>query len=155
MKDSFKKPTFDTMSIIRIAPICNGKIYVVPRPSTDGTQHLDIPIEETIEQWSPKSEKAIRKIKDKYRLHIHTQNSPRYCVQYKLASHNEETVYLYVLPLNHEDEIQFQKGEFVTAEAITNEDHPCSPYLQKEIDLLGMAAELWNNYFPTNKKGME
>ena len=43
-------------------------------------------------------------------------------------------------------EISFEEGKFVTADEITANNQLFSKYLQKESDLLGMAAELWNDY---------
>ena len=72
------------MPIVRIAPVCNGKIYVAPRMASDGESlRLDLPIEESGEHISTKSEKTARKIKEKYQAHIRTDASPRFCVQYK------------------------------------------------------------------------
>ena len=60
MTNSKINPLSDKMSIVRIAPVCNGKIYVVQRrPDGVKTPRLDLPIEEHLEHFSPNSEKYI------------------------------------------------------------------------------------------------
>ena len=136
------------MSIIRIAPVCNGKIYVTPRASADGKGFLmDLPIEESVEHVSTKSDKTARKIKEKYQSHIHTDASPRFCVQYTSKPHDGCTAYLYVLPLHQEDEIHFHEGKFVSAEDINNHPDAYSYNLHEESELLDMAAELWKDFY--------
>ena len=138
------------MPIIRIAPVCNGKIYVVPRSITDDrSPRMDLPIEECVKHASIKSDKEARKVKEKYRQHLCTDASPRLCVRHQSAIEEEASTYLYVLPLRCEDEILFHEGEFVTSEEINAHPENYSPDLQKESELLGMAAELWKEYFQT------
>ena len=106
------------MPIIRIAPVCNGKIYVVPRRSSQtGEYLLDIPIEEQFQHASV-SEKSAQKLKERYGSHIHTSEQPRFSVKYKLKHTDHDIVYLYILPLKDEGEINFCQGEFMTAEEI-------------------------------------
>ena len=148
MKESLFNPPTNTMSIIRIAPVCNGKIYVTPHSFNKGEQeYMDLPIVESVEHVSVKSEKVACKIKEKYHLHIQTDASPRFCVQHKSASTGDATIYLYVLPLKQEDKIQFHNGQFVDAEHIQTHPEQYSHTLQEESELLDMAAELWEDYY--------
>ena len=136
------------MSIIRIAPVCKGKIYVIPRMTDkEESPQLDLPIMESVEHVSTKSDKVVCKIKEKYHLHIQTDVSPRFCVQHKSASASNTTVYLYVLPLKQEDEIHFHNGHFVDAEHIQTHPEQYNLTLQEESELLDMAAELWDDYY--------
>ena len=136
------------MSIIRIAPVCNGKIYVAPRASKDGKgSFMDLPMEENVEHVSTKSDKTARKVKEKYQAHIKTSMTPRFSVQYKSPSHHGSTTYLYILPLREEDEIQFHEGRFISAEDINKHPKQYTSNLQMEGELLGMAAELWNDFY--------
>ena len=147
MKKNVLTPPTSPTSIIRIAPVCNGKIYVTPHPTDkEASASWDLPIEEQVEQFSPKSEKAVRKIKERYSSHLHTSATPRYCVKYRSAQNNGQTVYLYVLPLRKEDEISFHNGQFVTAEKINDHPEQYSVHLGKESELLSMAAELWKDF---------
>lgn len=148
MKETFNSSQCNKMPIIRIAPVCNGKIYVIPRSTADEEKNrMDLPIEESVEHVSTKSDKVARKIKEKYQAHISTAMSPRFSVQYTSQYHNGNTVYLYILPLRKEEEIHFHEGTFVSAEEIANHPEAYSHNLQKESELLGMAAELWGEYF--------
>ena len=136
------------MPIIRIAPVCKGKIYVVPRTSEDGKElRMDIPMEESVEHVSTKSDKTARKVKEKYQAHLKTSMTPRFSVQYKSPSHHGSTTYLYILPLKQEDEIQFHEGRFISAEDINKHPKQYISNLQMESELLGMAAELWNDFY--------
>lgn len=147
MKGSLQSIQADNMPIIRIAPVCNGKIYVIPHTPEKGMSIMDLPMEGQVKQVSPKSDKAARKVKEKYQLHIKSDIQPRFSVQYKSAPHNGETVYLYILPLTHENDIHFHDGKFVSAEEIATNTELFSHNLQRESDLLGMAAELWKDYY--------
>lgn len=145
MKDSKFAPESSNMPIVRIAPVCNGKIYVVPRPAPDGeSSRLDLPIEETVEHVSTKSDKVARKVKEKYHLHLNTDAAPRFCVMHRPASSGGETIHLYVLPLKREDEIFFREGKFVNCEDISRHPEAYATDLQMESELLGMAAGLWD-----------
>lgn len=136
------------MPILRIAPVCNGKIYVVPHSSdNEGIVQMDIPIEEYVSQIPSSSGKTAGKIADKYRLHLHTDSQPRFSVKYRTDGQAPETVYLYILPLKDEDEISFSEGHFISAGDISANSNGYAPNLQKESELLGMAAELWKDYF--------
>lgn len=148
MKESLNTLNSYNMPIIRIAPVCNGKIYVTPHPLENGEGScMDLPIVENVEHVSVKSDKAARKVKEKYQLHIQTDASPRFCVQHKSATTGDAVVYLYVLPLKQEDEIRFNHGKFVSAEEIDSGGNEYSHTLQNECMLLGMAAELWDDYY--------
>lgn len=132
------------MPILRIAPVCNGKIYVTPRHSSN---QMDLPLEEyTTDAPSQSSNKLARLLTSKYESQIHTEEQPRFSVKYTSPINKQEEVYLYILPLNHEQEISFDNGTFISAEEIEAEGSRFSQYLQKESGLLGMAAELWKDY---------
>ena len=148
MKDLSFNASTNKMSIIRIAPVCNGKIYVVPRHSSENKNvYWDLPIEERVEHISQKSDKVACKVKGKYHAHIQAQMSPRFSVKYQSPSHKGSTTYLYILPLQEESDIHFHEGKFIEAENIAEQAEKYSLHLQQEGELLGMAAELWNDFF--------
>ena len=147
MKDSLFNPPTDKTPIIRIAPVCNGKIYVVPRHSSENKNvYWDLPIEERVEHISQKSDKVACRVKEKYHAHIHTQTSPRFSVIHQLPSHQESIIYLYILPLQEESDIHFHEGKFIDAENIAEQAEKYSLHLQQEGELLGIAAELWDDF---------
>ena len=151
MRHSNLLPENSKMPIIRIAPVCNGKIYVAPRSAMDdGSSRMDLPMEECVEHVSTQSDKAARKVKEKYQQHLRTEASPRFCVMHRSSTGKDAISYLYVLPLKSEDEIFFRKGEFVTSEDISKHPEVYSPDLQTESELLGMAAELWDDFYTSD-----
>ena len=148
MKGTLLHPQPDNMPIIRIAPVCNGKIYVVPHISEQqGTTVMDIPIQEYSQHMPTHSVKAVKRLKEKYHLHLQTEAQPRFSVKYKVSGNSQDTVYLYILPLKHEKEIHFHEGKFISTDEINPDDY--SQELIKESELLGMAAELWKDYYQT------
>ena len=148
MKHSNLFPKNNKMPIIRIAPVCNGKIYVAPRSVMDDESfRMDLPMEEYVEHVFTQSDKAARKAKEKYHQHLRTNASPRFCVKYRSSTEKEIINYLYILPLKNEDEILFREGKFVTSEDISKHPETYSLDLQTESELLGMAAELWDDFY--------
>lgn len=154
MKKTLNAPQHNSMHILRIAPVCNGKIYVVPHQSNQmGSYCLDVPIQEQIHGNPTNSYKIAQKIKERFHLHLHTNEQPRFCVQYRMKSENSETVYLYILPLQKEEDIHFNNGQLMTADEIQKADTSISPFLQQESELLNMAAELWNDFYTEDQWG--
>ena len=83
------------MPILRIAPICNGKIYVVPNHSSSRENNwLDIPIHEHLQTTPSPTGKTALKLKERYHAHIHTSEQPRFCVKYRDKSEHTDTVYI-------------------------------------------------------------
>lgn len=132
------------MPIIRIAPICNGKIYVVPHLIT---KLLDFPLTDSI-RHKPyfSSTKPARHLIKKYTKEIQTHERPRLSVKYMSPIRPDEEVYLYILPLKTESEINFKDGSYVSPDDIEMNAGRYSEYIQKESGLLSMASELWKNY---------
>lgn len=142
MENQCLKPC-ENMPIIRIAPVCNGKIYV---KSYAESGQMDLPlIEEVVQHPTKSSNKQAKQLTQRYK-NITTTEEPRFSVRYVSPVNKEEHVYLYILPLSEENEICFEEGKFISADEIEKNAHIYSDYIQKESDLLGMAAELWNDY---------
>ena len=131
------------LSIIRIAPVCNGKIYVVPHVEN---KQLDLPLMKYTDNHFRKECNKEAKLLTKNNYGITTSEEPRFSVRYVSPINKEEHVYLYILPLGKEDEVNFDEGKFISADDIENSQHLYSEYLQKESGLLEMAAELWRDY---------
>jgi hypothetical protein len=107
---------------------------------------MDLPlIEEVVQHPTKSSIKQAKQLTQKYK-NITTTEEPRFSVRYVSPVNKEEHVYLYILPLSEENEISFEEGKFISADEIEKNAHIYSDYIQKESDLLGMAAELWNDY---------
>ena len=143
MKHSNLIQESNKMSIIRIAPVCDGKIYITP--------DMDLPIKEEVAHVNEKSDKTARKVLEKYRNHIHTDATPRFCAKHRSSTDAGATIYLYVLPLESEDEISFHEGRFVSEEEMNKEAKKYSADLLEESGLLFMSAELWEDFYLTCK----
>lgn len=130
-------------SILRIAPVCKGKIYVKPQASSC---QMDLPWMEQVTCHPTKSSNQLARRFTQKHPDIHTRETPRFSVRYTSPVDQEEQVYLYILPLNNEEEISLAEGKFISVNEIEAQPHLYSDYLQKESDLLGMAAELWGDF---------
>lgn len=141
--------TYKKMPFLRIAPICNGKIYVAPR-SQQGEEpgKLDIPMEEYI--YAPKTDidKFAREVERKYSNNLTGQLEPRFSLKHLTKADNgtQKTVLLYVLPLNDESQIHFTGGKFVTPKDIEADSSQYSSFLKEEMDHLNVAAQMWEEY---------
>ena len=133
----------ENMPIIRIAPVCNGKIYVVPHSESS---RMDLPLIEQVDVHPAKSSNKLARQLTKKHEGINAKEEPRFSVRYVSPVNQGEHVYLYILPLGKEDEIRFEEGKFISADEIGTNAHLYSDYLQKESDLLGMAAEVWEEF---------
>ena len=130
-------------NIIRIAPICNGKLFLSQRNLTP--ELLDIPIERsmdgTIEEGKKYALKAVKKI---------TLNN----VQPRLILHyNDECscgtcngILLFILPLKTEKDIMLD-GKFFNFEDIEKNTHLLNPSIKKELEHLKNAASLWKDFY--------
>ena len=142
MENNNLKPC-ESMPVIRIAPVCNGKIYVKPHASS---HQMDLPLMEHVScHPTQSSNKQAKKLTQKHE-DINTTEEPRFSVRYVSPVNKNEHVYLYILPLSKEEEISFAEGKFISADEIETQAHLYSDYLQKESGLLGMAAELWEKF---------
>lgn len=150
MKNYQQNPTSERMPTVRIAPVCNGKVFVVPHHSADGEiSHWDLPIAEAVESADTVSVKTVKRLTEKYRPHVRTKVHPRFSVKYTSKADKQAVFYLYVLPLEKEDDIRFRDGQFVTPDEINADRRRFSPNLYEESELLAMAAELWADYYAT------
>ena len=142
MENNSQQPC-KNMPVIRIAPVCNGKIYVVPHSESS---RMDLPLIEQVDVHPVKSSNKLAKQLTKQHEDVNTTEEPRFSVRYVSPVNKDEHVYLYILPLSKEEEISFAEGKFISADEIEENEHLYSDYLQKESGLLGMAAELWGEY---------
>nr|WP_300698395.1 hypothetical protein [uncultured Phocaeicola sp.] len=141
--------TYKKMPCLRIAPICNGKIYVAPR-SYQGEEpgKLDIPMEDYIYACKTDMDKYAQEVKNKYSNHIAEQPEPRFSLKHLVKETNEveKTIILYVLPLNDEEQIHFVGGKFVTPEEIEMNPTQYSSCLKEEVNHLNIVAQMWKEF---------
>lgn len=141
--------TYKKMPVLRIAPICNGKIYVAPR-NQQGEEpgKLDIPMEDYIYASNTNIDKFAREVERKYSNNLTDQLEPRFSLKHlvKAADSAQKTVLLYVLPLNDESQIHFTGGKFVTTKDIEAHPNQYSSFLKEEVDHLNVVAQMWEEY---------
>lgn len=141
--------TYKKMPFLRIAPICNGKIYVAPR-SDRGKESgkLDIPMEDYIYAYKTNTDRYAKEVEKKYSDHLTDLPEPRFSLKHlvKGTDGTRKTILLYVLPLNDESQIHFNGGKFVTPEDIEANSNQYSSFLKEEIDHLNVVAQMWEEY---------
>lgn len=137
--------------VLRIAPVFQEKVYLIPKPTqTPDKMIWDLPVESLFDGSVRKAEAKAYRLAHNYlntrkRLHIH----PRFLSQYRTGSpgcHCSQNIRLYILPLTQEYAASCHEGRFVSFEEISAHPEQFSKNLQKELDTLQMAAEIWNKY---------
>lgn len=140
---------YKKMPLLRIAPICNGKIYVAPR-NQQGEEpgKLDIPMEDYIYSTKTNIDRFARELEKKYSNNLTGQLEPRFSLKYlvKAANGTQKTVLLYILPLNDESLIHFTGGKFVTPKDIEAHSNQYSSFLKEEVNHLNVVAQMWEEY---------
>ncbi|WP_455673856.1 hypothetical protein [Phocaeicola sp.] len=140
---------YKKMPFLRIAPICNGKIYVIPRGiHAEEPGKLDIPMEDYVYACKTNTDSYAKEIEKKYKQCILGDTEPRFSLKHivKLTSGYSKTILLYVLPLDNEDQICFTGGKFVSPEEIETERNKYSSFLKAEIGHLSFVAQMWQEF---------
>ncbi len=136
-----------TTPIIRVAAVCNGKVYVTP--ASNEKDYMDFPIQEVCLAPHTTIEHTIRHIQEKYQPHLKEKADLRFSLKYLFDTPfgTSVTVLLYVLPLKDESDIHFEDGRFVSPAEITEDtDKRFSLFLKKEAEHLEMVVEMWKTY---------
>ena len=102
--------------IIRIVPICNGKIYLTPH--AENTTIWDAPIKTLFDGPLRKSQRHAKNLVKKHQSTSHT----------------------------HEDEFKLSEGYFFTCEDIRQNPEKFSNELRIECDRLHMVAQIWKEF---------
>lgn len=145
---AFIKDCKRRLPCLRIAPVCDGKIYVVPlNHYEEEAGKFDLPIESYIADRTADTNLYAKKLEEDYGKYITGQPEPRFSLKY-LTNMNkiEKTVLLYILPLDEEAEIRFPQGKFVTPEEIEANPEQYSFLLNEEINHLSLVVEMWKEY---------
>ncbi len=134
---------------LRIAPVCNGKIYVAPRNVRDRSfGKLDIPMEGCFCNGKENADKRAREIKRQYIDRLTVVPPLRFSLKYHSHAGNSfpRTILLYILPFDKENYIHFPRGRFVTPEEIEAEPEKYSSFLQEEVNHLHLVANVWAKF---------
>lgn len=133
------------MPCLRIAPVCDGKVYVVPLQNFEKEAgKFDLPIRSYITDHTADTDSYAKKVEEEYSKFIIGQPEPRFSLKY--LTDMEKMILLYVLPLNEEAEICFPKGKFVTPQEIEANPEQYSVLLNEEVSHLSIVAEMWKEY---------
>ena len=134
--------------IIRIVPICNGKIYLTPH--AENTTIWDAPIKTLFDGPLRKSQRHAKNLVKKHQSTSHTTHKkkffPRLILSYRTQGSTPAFVQLYILPVSHEDEFKLSEGYFFTCEDIRQNPEKFSNELRIECDRLHMVAQIWKEF---------
>lgn len=137
--------------VIRVAPICNNKVFLTPREvSVEGkiVKEWDLPIESMYLIRNMSVEDYVKRITRNFvPAHIEPRFSLKHygCMRLKCC----QTICLYLLPLTEEADLQGLEGDFFSLDTNLedeSEGHRYSCTLKEEFPYLRMAGELWQNY---------
>ena len=130
-------------SLIRIAPLYQGKIYL----SDHASSVWDLPFTDSLLGPSSAIDRKARKLVRKNITSPHT--SPRLLLRHWTDENDlshRRPVSVYIYPLRHADELRTEQGRFFSFEEIKQQPAAFSPSLLKELEHLQLAAEVWNEY---------
>lgn len=138
-------------TLVRIAPLCRGKIYLAKRASaacgsSSSGSLWDLPIENSFEGPASKSDNYARKI---IRKQWDVQETPRLILHYQSAAacSCRQHINLYIIPTAREEEIPLSNGRFFSFEEIMQNKEEFGTILLQELPHLQLAAHMWNEYF--------
>lgn len=140
-------------TVVRIAPICHGKIYLSKRKQTTccgspSSSVWDLPVENSFEGPANKSGKYAKKV-------IHKQwgiqESPRLLLHYKssITCSCQQHIHLYIVPVAREEDLCLVNGKFFSFEEIMQNKEKFGASLLHELSHLQLAAHMWDEYFYT------
>lgn len=135
--------------IIRIVPICNGKIYLTLH--TENTAIWDAPVIALFNGPLRKSQRHAMRLLKKYQSQIsHTIHKkkffPRLILSYRTQGRMSAFIQLYILPVSHEDEFKFSEGYFFTCDDIKKNPEKFSDELKIEYERLHMVVQIWKKF---------
>lgn len=139
---------------IRIAPICNGKIYLMPKGfsaeiKNNDAQIWDLPIESLYIQASSNIQQTAVRLLSKQIDNLPAEQ-PRQILKYQNTTSEEHTcqhIDLFILPLKgHEENCVPQGGAYFSFDEIKENKQMFHPSLMAEIKHLEVAAHLWQEY---------
>lgn len=135
-------------SLLRIAPVFQGKIYLIPRQGSSQEEvYWDLPIEGLFEGAILKSEAQAYKLTQNY-LNTRRSLRLRFLLHYKKIQECGciQQIRLYILPLYQEQAECCTGGKFISFEEMKQKPDAYNAMLIKEATSLQMAAEMWEKY---------
>ena len=136
-----------SIPMLRVAAICNGKVYVVPVPGEK--KYWDFPMREICFGEKNAVKESLARIKERYQQNLNVKPDFRFSLKYLFQTPfgSPVTILLYILPLKDESDIHFEGGRFVTpAEIAGDTDKQFSLFLKKEAEHLNLVTEIWKEH---------
>lgn len=136
--------------IIRIIPICNGKIYLTPHAKDTAT--WDAPIKSLFEGPLRKSQQHAKYIVLKHQSSVCKpavplkRIHPRLILSYRLQGLLPAFVQLYILPVGQENELSLSGGQFFACEDIKKNPEKFSHELMIECERLQLVTQVWKEF---------
>lgn len=136
--------------IIRIIPICNGKIYLTPHAKDTAT--WDAPIKSLFEGPLRKSQQHAKYIVLKHQSSVYKpavplkRIHPRLILSYRLQGLLPAFVQLYILPVGQENELSLSGGQFFACEDIKKNPEKFSHELMIECERLQLVTQVWKEF---------
>lgn len=135
--------------IIRIIPICNGKIYLTPHTAQPSI--WDAPIQSLFEGPLRKSQQHAKHLLKqqpfcKKAKGPHKKIHPRLILSYRTQGKLPAFIQLYILPVSQENELASSGGQFFTCEDIKKSPTLFSQELMIECERLQLVAQVWKEF---------
>lgn len=130
-------------NIIRIAPVCNGKLLLSNKNIS--SQVWDLPIERNLEGTVEDCIKYATKTAKRF---TGKNIQPRLILQYseECSCGICNNILLFILPLKAESDIRLE-GKFFKFEDMENGQHQLNKSIKKELEHLKDAASLWKEFY--------
>lgn len=138
------------LHIIRIIPIYNGKIYLIPH--SENSSIWDAPIVSLFEGPLRKSQRyakhLVRKHQQNFLKNSYTRKKllPRFILSYRGQSIPPSFIQLYILPVSHEEEFKLSEGCLFSCEDIQQNPEKFSHELRIEYERLQMVTQIWKEF---------
>ena len=136
--------------VIRIAPICNGKIYLIPYAKADsGKRVWDVPLIFPFEKCPYKSERFAA---EKVKAFLQKQPgkcsfiSPRLILKYRIDRLTPYPIQLFILPIDKEEKSIAPEGRYFTFAELIESPENFSEILLAEKEHLQISANLWKEF---------
>lgn len=137
------------LCLIRIAPVCNGKIFLYPHRIA-AEPVWDVPMVYKIEEILEKSERyAARQAKVFLKEAGYTAQKftfPRLILKYHIRQLTPYPIQLFVLPIHDEDDFHLPEGRFFSFHEIGQSALRFSKILMAEKEHLQISATVWKEF---------
>ncbi len=136
-----------SIPMLRVAAVCNGKVYVVPVPND--REYWDLPMKDICHGGQDKVNETLARIRETYQANLSDKPDFRFSLKYLFDTPfgSPVTILLYILPLKDESDIHFEGGRFVSpTEIVEDTDKRFCLFLKEEAEHLETVVEMWKTF---------